>query len=111
MVQAVDQVLSALADPKRRAVVDLLKDGPRRAGELAEALATSPPALSRHLKVLRTRGLVEEERSAADARVRVFRLRREPFDALGGWLAAVEGFWRDQLGAFAAHAERRGAGR
>ena len=54
----------------------------------------------------RQSGLVEEETSPDDARGRVYRLRREPFDALHGWLDEIEAFWTDQLGAFKAHAER-----
>jgi DNA-binding transcriptional ArsR family regulator len=103
---ALDRTLGALADPTRRSVVELLRDEPRRAGELAEALAMSPPAMSRHLRVLRQSGLVEEEASDDDARVRIYRLRREPFAELGEWLREVEGFWADQLGAFKAHVER-----
>jgi DNA-binding transcriptional ArsR family regulator len=103
---ALDQTLLALADPTRRRVVDLLRERPRRAGELAAAFGASPPAMSRHLKVLRTRGLVEEERSEEDARCRVYRLRPEPFRDLSAWLAEVEAFWTGQLGAFKSHAER-----
>lgn len=103
-----DSILMALADPTRRAVVDLLRERPRRAGELAEAFDMTPPAMSRHLRVLRTRGLIEDERVEEDARVRLFRLRREPFVALQSWLGEVESFWTDQLGAFKAHAERKG---
>ena len=104
---ALDRTLAALADPTRRRVVDLLRRQPRRAGELADAFGMSPPAMSRHLRVLRTRGLVEEAREAdADARCRVYRLRPEPFRDLASWLAEVEAFWGDQLGAFKQHAER-----
>lgn len=87
--------------------MELLCGGPRRAGELAEAFALSAPAMSRHLRVLRTRGLVEEARVDDDARVRVYRLRRERFAELQSWLAQVESFWTDQLDAFRVHAERR----
>lgn len=107
-MRALDDTFAALADPARRGVVELLADGPRRAGELAAALALSPPAMSRHLRVLRAGGLVEEERGAGDARVRVYRLRRERFDELQSWLAGVESFWSDQLASFRAHAERAG---
>ena len=62
--------------------------------------------MSRHLRVLRRCGLVEEERSDADARARVYRLRPEPFRALHGWIEDVESFWTEQLGAFKEHAER-----
>ena len=101
-----DGTLTALADPTRRRVVDLLRERPRRAGELADAFGASPAAMSRHLRVLRTRGLIEEERVGEDARVRVYRLRREPFSDLGSWLAEIEGYWNDQLRAFKAQAER-----
>jgi DNA-binding transcriptional ArsR family regulator len=104
---SLDATLAALADPTRRAVVDLLRRSPRRAGELSEALATSPPAMSRHLRVLRECGLVAEERGGDDARVRVLRLRPEPFDELRRWIDEVERFWAGQLAAFKAHAERR----
>ena len=51
-----DRTLAALADPTRRGVVELLRKKPRRAGELAEWFGLSPPAMSRHLRVLRTTG-------------------------------------------------------
>ena len=84
---------------------------PRRAGELAEALAMSPPAMSRHLRVLRETGLVDEERAERGrARAASYRLRPEPFDELRRWLDEVEPFWTGQLAAFKAHAERRARG-
>jgi DNA-binding transcriptional ArsR family regulator len=102
-----DRTLAALADPTRRRVVDLLRKAPRRAGELADAFDMSPPAMSRHLRVLRKTGLVEEDELEEDARVRVYRLRRSPFSALRHWLDEVEEFWGGQLEAFKEHAERR----
>ncbi len=101
-----DQTFVALADPTRRGVVDLLRKRPRRAGELAAALDMSPPAMSRHLRVLRRTGLVEEAGLEEDARVRVYRLRPEPFSAMRQWLDQVEAFWTLELEAFKAHAER-----
>ncbi len=106
-VANLDNTLAALADPTRRRVVDLLRDGPRRAGELAAASRMSAPAMSRHLRVLRTRGLIEEERAPDDARARVYRLRHKPFRDLGVWLDEVEAFWADQLSAFKKHAESK----
>ncbi len=106
-----DHTLAALADPTRRKVVDLLRERPRRAGELAAAFDVSAPAISRHLRVLRTRGLIEEERSPKDARLRVYRLRPERFRDLQGWLEQVEGFWSEQLESFKAVAESRRGGR
>ena len=102
----VDRTLAALADPTRRGVIDLLRKKPRRAGELADALDTTAPAMSRHLRVLRQSGLVEDVGLAEDARVRLFQLRRAPFDDLRGWLERVESFWTSQLDSFADHVER-----
>ncbi len=104
-----DGTLAALADPARRGVVDLLRRKPRRAGELAAALDLSPPAMSKHLRVLRKTGLVEESELPDDARVRVYRLRPEPFAALRDWIDEVESFWSDQLSSFKAHVESLGA--
>jgi len=101
-----DRTFAALADPTRRGVVELLRNEPHRAGELAAAFAMSPPAMSRHLRVLRKTGLVEESELDHDARVRVYRLRRERFTELRDWIAHVEKFWSDQLESFKAHAER-----
>ena len=108
MAQTLDTTLAALADPTRRQVIDLLRERPRRAGELAAGCATSAPAMSRHLRVLRASGLVEvaAEQIDHDARMRVYRLRPEPFVTLGGWLDHVQAFWNEQLGAFKAYAER-----
>ncbi|NUP07357.1 MAG: winged helix-turn-helix transcriptional regulator [Polyangiaceae bacterium] len=102
-----DDTFAALADPTRRAVVALLRDEPRRASDVADALSMSRPAMSRHLRVLRKAGLVEEEALDDDARVRIYRLRRKPFSELRTWLDEVESFWADQLDAFKAHAEAR----
>lgn len=99
-----DTTLAALADPTRRRIVELLRERPRRAGELAKRASKSAPAMSRHLRVLRAGGLVEVESLETDARIRVYRLRPQPFAALQKWLPA---FWDDQLGSFKAHAERK----
>ncbi|WP_343699791.1 metalloregulator ArsR/SmtB family transcription factor [Caulobacter sp.] len=102
---SLDATLAALAEPNRRRAVDLLRTRPHRAGELAEALGLSPPAMSRHLKALRQSGLVEESHPEFDARVRVYRLRPEPMDDLKAWLDAAEELWADQLTALKAHVE------
>jgi len=102
----VDRTLAALADPARRGVIELLRRGPRRASEIAERLDLSRPAMSRHLRVLRTSGLVEEEHPEEDARVRLYRLKPEPFDTLRRWLDGVERFWEGELGSFRRYAER-----
>jgi DNA-binding transcriptional ArsR family regulator len=103
-VKNLDQTLAALADPTRRQVVDLLRERPRRAGELAAAARTSAPAMSRHLRVLRDSGLVDAQLLDEDARARVYTLRPQKLRTLQSWL---DTFWAGQLGAFKAHVERR----
>jgi DNA-binding transcriptional ArsR family regulator len=111
MGKELDAAFAALADPVRRGVVDLLKDAPRRAGDLAAASGTTPSAMSRHLRVLRSTGLVETESPETDARVRMYRLRPEAFVTMQAWLDQVQAFWSEQLGSFKAHAESRSASR
>lgn len=103
----IDSTLLALADPARRGVIDLLRTEPRRASDLADALSMTRPAMSRHLRLLRKSGLVSESEPEHDARVKLYRLERAPFEELRDWLEEVEAFWGDQLSAFKAHAERR----
>jgi DNA-binding transcriptional ArsR family regulator len=100
-------VLDALADPTRRRVVQLLSDGPRRAGELATAAGTSPPAMSRHLRILLQAGIVADERPADDARTRVFWLRPEAITSLRDWLDELQAAGDEQLASFKRHVERR----
>lgn len=107
---SLDNTLVALADPTRRHVVNLLRRGPRSAGELAVATKMSAPAMSRHLRVLRRTHLVEERGGEHDARFRIYRLRRKPFADLRAWLEEIETFWKDELEAFKIHAERGGRG-
>lgn len=102
----VDATLVALADPTRRGVVDLLRRSPRRASEVADALGTTRPAMSRHLRVLRETGLIEETADTADARAKILRLRPERFAELRQWLEEVERFWTLELASFKKYAER-----
>jgi DNA-binding transcriptional ArsR family regulator len=102
---AIDRTLAALAEPARRRVVDLLRERPHRAGELASATGLSAPAMSRHLRALRATGLVEESHPEFDARVRIYRLRPEPMAQLKNWLDETEQLWTQQLAAFKAHVE------
>ena len=102
----IDRTLAALADPYRRRVVDLLRERPRRAGELAEAVQIAFPLMSRHLKTLRESGLVEEDRDEFDSRVRIYRLRPRPMADLKVWLEETEALWSRQLAAFKAHVQK-----
>ena len=104
-----EKTFAALGDPTRLAVINLLRDRPYRAGELASALHMSAPALSRHLRVLRKSGLIADDEPDSDARVRLYRLQPAAFASMREWLTEVEAFWGVQLDAFKAHAEAGGA--
>ncbi|MET9315029.1 metalloregulator ArsR/SmtB family transcription factor [Kribbella sp. NPDC003505] len=104
----VDRFFEVLADPTRRHVVQLLGEGPQRAGRLAAATGASSPAMSRHLRILLAAGLVADERVPEDARARVFRLNPEPVVAVQAWLDQVQAHWRDQLASFKQHVEQKG---
>ena len=90
----------ALADETRRGIVELLAERPRAAGEIAAAFPVSVPAISRHLRVLREGGIVEEQRLEADGRVRVYRLVPQPLRDMGAWLNRMDEFVRAQLDSF-----------
>jgi DNA-binding transcriptional ArsR family regulator len=107
MKNDVTVVFPALADPTRRRVIELLGDEPRRAGELARSAGTSAPVMSRHLRILLEAGLVADERSPGDARVRVFHLRHEPVLALQAWLDQLQAHWNEELGAFKRYVEEK----
>ncbi|MDE2182325.1 MAG: winged helix-turn-helix transcriptional regulator [Alphaproteobacteria bacterium] len=106
MRAAIDDRLAALADPQRRRAVELLSERPRRAGELAEALGVSAPAMSRHLRALKASGLVEEAHPEFDARVRIYALKEAGMADLKKWLADTERTWSRQLASFKAHVEK-----
>ncbi len=108
MTPDLDRTFSALADPTRRTVIEKLRSGPRRASDLAQIIGASNPAMSRHLRVLRTAGLVEikDQTARGDARERWFGLAQAPFEQLRGWLEEVEQFWSVQLASFKKHVER-----
>ena len=105
MRASLDRTLVALADPTRRRIVHHLRRGPCRAGDLAQVCGMSPPAMSRHLRVLRGSGLVAERGLEADARVRLYELRPQRLAELRRWLDDVESLWTAQLDAFKAHVE------
>lgn len=75
--------LSALAEPNRMAIVELLRDGPLTVGEIAERLGLRQPQASKHLKVLSDNGILEVK---AEANRRIYKLRPEPFQALDSWV-------------------------
>jgi DNA-binding transcriptional ArsR family regulator len=89
-----DAAFNALADPTRRAVLDLLRAGTRPAGEIARAFPISRPAISKHLKILRRAHLVDERRQG---RHRLYQLNPEPLKTIDQWLDEYRGFWTASL--------------
>jgi len=85
---------SALADPTRRAVLDLLRQGSQPAGRIAQAFPISRPAISKHLRLLRRAHLVQERR---EGRHRLYQLNPEPLKAVDTWLSHYRGFWQLNL--------------
>lgn len=102
---ALDRILAALADPQRRRAVELLREAPSTAGDLAKALGLAPPAMSRALRALKDADLVHESHPPHDARVRIYELRSGGMSDLRVWLKATEALWSEQLEAFKAHLE------
>ena len=91
-----DAVLQALADPSRRTVLEILRDHPATAGELADALPIARPGVSRHLRVLREAGLVEVRQ---DAQRRIYSLRPESLAPVDEWLEGYRALWQQRLDA------------
>jgi DNA-binding transcriptional ArsR family regulator len=89
-------VLQALGDESRRTMLEILRDHPASAGELAEALPIARPGVSRHLRVLREAGLVDVEQRA---QWRIYRLRPEALEELDSWLGPYRALWEQRLDA------------
>jgi DNA-binding transcriptional ArsR family regulator len=93
----------ALADPTRRAILALLREGEQPAGTLVDTLSLPQPSVSKHLKVLREAGLV---RVRIDGPRRVYSIDPAPLAALDRWLAPYRAFWTTRLDALGEHLQR-----
>lgn len=89
-----EATFQALADPTRRAVLDLLRRGAQPAGQIAGAFPVSRPAISKHLRLLRRAHLVREHR---EGRNRVYELNPEPLRAVDSWIEQYRVFWSTSL--------------
>jgi DNA-binding transcriptional ArsR family regulator len=89
-----------LAEPARRDILDLLREGERSVGELVERLSLSQPGVSKHLRVLRDAGLVVVR---PDAQRRWYRLRAEPLAEIDAWLGPYRRYWSGRLDALERH--------
>ena len=91
-----------LAEPRRREILDLLRDGERLVGDLVDRLELTQPTVSKHLKLLRGAGLVEVR---TDAQRRWYRLRPAPLAEIDEWLAPYRRMWTNSLDALERHLE------
>lgn len=106
---ALDSTLDALADPTRRAIVELLVQQPHRASDLADATGVTRSRMSKHLRVLLDAGIARDERPTHDARARVFHLHPEAMNDMRRWLEELQHQWDAQLQSFKEHVERQAA--
>jgi len=97
-----EAAFQALADPTRRAVLDLLRQGSQPAGQIARAFPVSRPAISKHLRLLRRAHLVSERR---EGRHRLYQLNPEPLRAVDSWLDKYRVFWQQNLASLKAFVE------
>jgi len=89
-------LMTAIADPVRRHILDLLRPGPMSAGEIAAHFEISRPAISRHLRILREVGLVNVD---IEGRRRVYRFDPSPLAEVDSWLAHYRDLWSGRLDA------------
>jgi DNA-binding transcriptional ArsR family regulator len=99
-----DQVFNALADPTRRAVLDLLRGGSLTAGQIARGFPVSRPAVSKHLRLLRRARLVHQRRHG---RERYYQLNPAPLEAVADWLDRYRRFWAASLTSLKAVVEKQ----
>lgn len=98
-------VFSALADPTRRSIVEMLTHGELEAGAIAERFEISRPAVSRHLRVLRESDLVCARK---DGTRRLYRLEGHALAEVASWAERQQTFWNDRLDAFEVHLNEEG---
>jgi DNA-binding transcriptional ArsR family regulator len=89
-----DAVFRAIADPTRREILRLLRGGQLTVGEIAGNFQTSRPAISKHLRLLRSAGLVMTQR---DGTARICDLNAKPLRAVNDWLRDYEAFWGETM--------------
>lgn len=98
-----ESTFSIVAEPNRRAILDLLLASERSVGDIERELHLSQPSVSKHLRVLRDAGFVE---SRVQAQRRLYRLRPEPLMELDAWLAPFRRYWSTHLDALERHLDK-----
>ena len=99
-----DAVFRAIADPTRREIIHLLRDGPSTVGEIAGNFRTSRPAISKHLRVLRSAGLVVAHRNGT---TRICNLNAKPLRAVDEWLREYEALWGETMRSLKTYIEEK----
>ena len=92
--KAANAPFRAIADPTRREILGLLRSGPQTVGELARNFRTSRPAISKHLRLLRSAGLVTTQKDGA---AHICRLNAKPLRTVSLWIREYEVFWGESL--------------
>lgn len=101
--ESLDQVFGALADPIRRAILTRLAQGECPVSTLGEPFSVSPPAISKHLRVLEKTGLIARRKAG---RVHYCRLRADPLRRGGDWIQQLTSFWEQQFDSLAKFLEQ-----
>lgn len=101
---SVAAVMEALAEPSRRRIVELLREGELSVGDLVGGTGLAQPAVSKHLKVLKEAGLVDVRR---EAQRRLYRIRLQPLAELDAWLEPYRRLWNERLDLLERHLKER----
>jgi DNA-binding transcriptional ArsR family regulator len=95
-------IFRAIADPTRRQILNLLREGPHAVGEIASNFRTSRPAISKHLRLLKAAGLVIARQHGT---ANICELNARPLSAVNDWLDDYQVFWKDTLRGLKKHIE------
>jgi DNA-binding transcriptional ArsR family regulator len=102
-MKSVESVFEVIAEPNRRAILNVLVSSQQSVGEIERLLRMTQPTVSKHLRVLRDAGFVE---SSVHAQRRLYRLKLEPLQELDAWLAPFRRFWSAHVDALERHLDR-----
>jgi len=102
-MKSVESVFAIIAEPSRRAILNLLVSSEQSVGEIERQLGMPQPAVSKHLRVLREAGFVE---TTVDAQRRLYRLNPQPLQEVDDWLAPFRRFWSAHVDALERHLDR-----
>ncbi|MFT7462967.1 MAG: DNA-binding transcriptional ArsR family regulator [Pseudohongiellaceae bacterium] len=101
--QKLDDIFGALADPTRRGILEQLSAGVSKVSSLAAPYEMSPPAISKHLRVLERAGLISRSRQGREHHIRV---DPRPIEEAQGWMASYAQFWQQQFDAVDAYLKK-----